>query len=408
MYILHPLVAVTFLLSFLFSTFFVRLWFLKMRARGLLDVPNHRSSHTIPTPRAGAVGVVGGLFLGIFFWELSQYFRNWFAVDVSVPVLLENLSLISPGVPDFTVLSFGFMGFGLFLIGLLDDLMGLSKRIRFLSQFIAGGLAILVLVSGKQNQANWTNLPVISGLGLFGSEISGIFLFLFYCLILFWIVGNCNVFNFMDGVNGIAGLQMILLCLGFLLVSGAMPLNQPASLLFRDGTVLPEVEPFAKSSFFLILFGANVLGFLVWNFPGAKVFLGDSGSSLFGFVYACFSVYYFLYESISPVALILLNSLFLWDSGLTILVRFLNGEKITEPHKKHLYQILARRFGSHTKVTLFYLGMNLFLILPLALYIRYSAIPVTTAVFYYLFVFGIFAIFYFLVLRFKNPEITTR
>ena len=200
------------------------------------------------------------------------------------------------------------------IISLVGDRYHLSPIIRLVFQFTAS----LVFINGI-----WTNHPLSSGGYLMIIPLS------------FYMVGTTNYYNFMDGINGIAGITGVV---GFGLLSYyCFSLNVPSSILTLNICLL-----------------LGCLGFLPFNFPAAKVFMGDVGSILLGFSFAAMVVWL----SKSLLDFICLSAFlfpFYADELTTELVRLKNGEKLWRPHRKHLYQLLANEYGiPHWKVSLGY------------------------------------------------------
>lgn len=213
---------------------------------------------------------------------------------------------------------------GLSLLGFADDRRGLPVRWRLAVQLLAASLLLAAL---------WPEL------GAFGPilPLAG----------LFWLVGFTNLFNFMDGIDGLAATQAVF--------AGAAA----AALAALQGAPYPAVLPFA------CLAGA-ALGFLPWNWPPARLFMGDAGSLMLGFLFAAGGVLSVLRDALSGVAWLILWAPFLVDGGLTLLRRALRGEALTSAHREHAYQRHALRYGSHRPVTLAVLALDLVWLLPLA------------------------------------------
>lgn len=228
---------------------------------------------------------------------------------------------------------------GLFLSGLIvatvgffDDLKGVSVLYRLFWQSLAS-CSLLVSLGG---------FPVID---VYGIQFNCILLNVFGWLFLIWML---NLYNFMDGIDGIATVEAITVSVGAAFI-----------LSLKSGHS-------AIISFLLIISFAS-LGFLVWNFPKARIFMGDTGSGFLGFVLGGATIYA---EVVSPgmfwVFLILL-AVFIVDATLTLVVRALRGERLYEAHRFHAYQNASIHFNSHVKVTCFVAGINLLFLLPLAI-----------------------------------------
>jgi Fuc2NAc and GlcNAc transferase len=148
------------------------------------------------------------------------------------------------------------------------------------------------------------------------------------------IIWFINLYNFLDGINGYAGSEIVFLSIaGFLLFGG---------------------------EHFIILTVAS-LGFLYWNFGNAKIFMGDVGSTLLGYNIAIFTIYYANQEPSNLWIWIILFGVFWFDATLTIFRRYKNKEKLTEAHKKHGYQRLTQSGWSHYKVTNWAIIINIIL-----------------------------------------------
>ena len=260
------------------------------------DVPNTRSSHDTPTPRSGGLGI----FIVFLFISLVFWAMNRATLpDWFFPFVL-------PAV----------------LIGahsLYDDISDRSAIEKLLVQLIAGSV---VVGSGLL-----IDLP-------FGGQL------LSYVVTMLWIVGMTNATNFMDGLDG--------------LVSGIFSL----ALVFFC-IILNSVGHYNLYLFGLTLIAA-LMGFLIYNFPPARIFMGDVGSCLLGFVYAVMVVI-MLDDNHSPwimLACVLLVFNLLFDVGFTVIRRFLNGENIMQAHRSHLFQIMNRLGYQHLTVSLCYLGVT--------------------------------------------------
>ncbi len=199
-------------------------------------------------------------------------------------------------------------------IGTIDDVAGVPVAIRLAAHFVAAIAAALLILP-----------PGVLG----GSPVVLVVAVVF-------IVGMLNIYNFMDGIDGIAGSESAfggLAMIVFAASSGIAGLGQ-----------LGEV-----------VLGAS-LGFLLWNWPRAKIFMGDAASGFLGFLFGCIVVACAVRDLKSVWLWMIVLGVFLVDSELTLLVRFLRGERVYQAHSKHAYQNLARLYRSHLKVTT---GVNL-------------------------------------------------
>jgi Fuc2NAc and GlcNAc transferase len=277
-------------------------------ARSLMDIPNARSSHSVPTPRGGGVAVVF-CFLGAL------------PVFLYMGLLEESLFWALLG-----------SGGGIALLGFLDDHGHIAARWRLLGHFIAAGWVVFFL----------KGLPLIL---LFGA----IYDFSYFGCILaaIYLVWMLNLYNFMDGVDGIASVEAISVCGG-------------AALIYL-------LTDHAEHGYLLIVLAAAVAGFLFWNFPPAKIFMGDAGSGFLGITLACFSLQAGWIAAELLWCWLILLGVFIVDATWTLLRRLFHGEAVYEAHRSHTYQIASRRYGSHLSITLAVLLINLFWLFPWAL-----------------------------------------
>lgn len=283
-------------------------------ARSLMDIPNARSSHSVPTPRGGGVAIVLSFL-------------------AALPVLA--LANMLPWAVMWALLG---AGTGVAVIGFLDDHGHIPAGWRLLGHFAAAIWALFWL----------GGLPPLSlfamslDLGWFGDALAAIYLV--------WLL---NLYNFMDGIDGIASIEAICVCLGSVLIYGVLG--------------------FAGSAYSAVwaapmLLAAAVAGFLWWNFPPpARIFMGDAGSGFLGIALGVLSLQAaWLAPELFGSWLILLG-VFVLDATWTLMRRLLRGEKVYEAHRSHAYQYASRQFGQHLPVTLAVLGINLLWLLPLAL-----------------------------------------
>jgi len=279
-------------------------------ARSLIDIPNERSSHSIPTPRGGGVAIV--------------------LTFLTALPLLGMFDLISPQLL-WALLGAGGM---VALIGFLDDHGHIPSRWRLLAHFASAGWALYWL----------GGLPplllfgVMLDLGWLGHLLAAVYLV--------WLL---NLYNFMDGIDGIAGIEGVTVCLGGVVLY----------LLFSVEVSILVVP--------LLLLAAAVLGFLFWNFPKAKIFMGDAGSGFVGIMLGVLSIQAaWLAPELFWVWMILLG-VFIVDATVTLLRRVANGEKFDEAHRSHAYQYASRKYASHTHVSLVVGLINVVWLFPIAL-----------------------------------------
>lgn len=275
--------------------------------RALVDVPNLRSSHTVPTPRGGGVGIVIPVLCALVFLCLTGN--------------LSKEALIGLGGGGLVVAG----------IGYLDDHSSISPLYRIIFHFLA---ALLVTFS-------LDGLPPIAlpwGLWSFG--------FIGFLLVPLFVVWCLNLYNFMDGIDGIAAIEAITVGLGAWYLLRAAGADGLASAV--------------------MIYVVACAAFSIWNWPPAKIFMGDIGSGFLGFSFGAFVVITFSEAGISPWAWLILLGVFIVDATITLLVRVARGERWYEAHCSHAYQHASRRHGSHRPVTIGVALLNVFWLWPLA------------------------------------------
>lgn len=276
-------------------------------ARGRLDVPNARSSHTQPTPRGG------GLAIAI--------------IATAGCAMLWARGLL--GLRDFLGSALG--GALIAAVGYIDDVRGVTAAKRFGVHALSASLAVGLLTLSETARPFFPQLPTVVVLPLL-------------VLAMIWSV---NLFNFMDGINGIAGSQAAF-------VAGAAALLAALAGGHEGWIALGALTA-----------GAS-LGFLPWNWPSGKIFMGDVGSGFLGFWLAAVAIGLHASGSLSIWTSAMLASVFLADATVTLLRRAARGERWYEAHRSHAYQILSRRWASHDRVTLLVWLINVLIVLPLA------------------------------------------
>lgn len=292
------LLLLVFCLSFVL-TYFVRLFALK---KNIIDTPNERSSHSTPTPRGGGLAIVLVFYIGLslFYWLSS----------------LED------------TVFYGLLGLAsIALIGFIDDHDHIPARYRLLVHFSAAAWACYWLgIIPWAGGVDWLN-------------------YLLWGISLFYLVWLLNLYNFMDGIDGIATVEAITVVAG-------------ASLLLFLDAVDVQLYP-------MLFLVAALLGFLFWNWPPAKIFMGDVGSAFIGILIGAFSLITANNGTLDFSIWLILLAVFISDASYTLLVRLLRGDKVYEAHRSHTYQILSRQYG-HKFVTMAVLLINLIWLLPLA------------------------------------------
>lgn len=268
--------------------------------RRLLDIPNERSSHIRPTPRGGGLAIVMVVLAGS--WLILPFVRS--EVMAWQWLIFTSGALLIAGV------------------SWLDDLRSLSTRVRFAVHLVCALLACVAFGAWKD-----ITLP---GLGCFSLGWLG------WPLTLVWIVGLTNAYNFMDGIDGIAGGQAVAAGLGWAVLGwiGDQPLVSAAGMLVA----------------------AASLGFLGHNWPPAKIFMGDVGSAFLGYTFAVLPVI----AARNNPRFVLIGLLLVWpfvfDAAFTFLRRLRRRENVFAAHRSHLYQRLVISGLSHQMITLLYVG----------------------------------------------------
>ncbi len=276
--------------------------------RRVLDVPNPRSSHTVPTPRGGGIVIVRATLLSL-----------------GAAIALRPIALSPP------LLSYVLGGVVVAAVGWLDDVRGLSSGVRLVAHATAA--ALLLLGAGWWQTAD---LPLAGPVALGWVAIP---------LALLWIVGMTNAYNFMDGIDGIAGVQAV--------VAGAVWAIIGATAASPAVTVVGLGVALSSSAF------------LLHNWSPARIFMGDAGSGFLGFTFAALP---FVILGTAgpegrllrlPVAAALLVWPFVFDALFTVIRRLIRRERVLQPHRSHLYQRLVLAGLGHRSVAALYAGLAL-------------------------------------------------
>jgi Fuc2NAc and GlcNAc transferase len=284
-------------------------WLLRhSRLSRLVDRPNARSSHSTPTPRGGGLGMVVITTCGI----LMLYAARWLSLPLAATLLLGGSSVAA--------------------VGFWDDVRSAPIAVRMAVHIGAAVLAVYCL--GTTSAIRIGGYVVDLG-GILGPVLG--------VLAIVWIL---NLFNFMDGIDGIAASEA-----AFVLF-GAAGLG-----LFVAQASPAEVAP-------ALIAGAACLGFLLWNWPPAAIFMGDVGSGYLGYVIAVLALESSQTTAINNYAWLILGGVFLVDATLTLCRRLLRRERVYQAHRTHAYQWLARRWGSHSVVTIAVIIIDLVWLLP--------------------------------------------
>ena len=282
----------------------LRTWALR---QSLLDIPNQRSCHIHPTPRGGGLAIVLVTTCG------------WIGLGM----------LFRPAVSWGPLATYACGASLIAVVGWLDDLYGLSAATRFAAHGLAALVAVVTL-------GYWQAIPLWPGHGItMGYAGIGI--------TLFWIVGLTNAYNFMDGSDGIAGSQAVIAGLGWACLGW-----------LADSPTIMHLS---------LLLAAASLGFLLHNWPPARIFMGDVGSAFLGYSFAILPLLALREGGALAGASFFLGPLLVWpfvfDSALTFLRRLRRRENVFAAHRSHLFQRLIIAGFSHRFVLFLYSGLAL-------------------------------------------------
>lgn len=285
-----PLAAV---LAFSFTTLLTRRFCDPASSLHLLDLPNERSLHSQPTPRSGGVAILAGFALAFLLWI--------FAISIAGPILW-----LMAGAGIIAAVSF------------LDDSRGLSAGARFLGHLMGAGLVVI--------GAGLTLPPLFPGVSTLSPVWLGVSLSVVY---LVWMV---NLYNFMDGMDGFAA-GMAVIGFGAFAVLGWLAGN---AMFFGVSLIIASA----------------VGGFLMFNFPPARIFMGDTGSATLGLMAGGLSLWGGR-EAVFPFWVsVLVFSPFIVDATVTLLWRLLRREPVWRAHKSHFYQRLVLLGWGHRKTVM--------------------------------------------------------
>ncbi|MFC4169016.1 glycosyltransferase family 4 protein [Teichococcus aestuarii] len=288
-----------------------------MIARPILDHPDHRKAHSRPTPKGGGVGIVCAFVVGMLvLYRVADFARM--ADDRFIGVILAAVAI---GV-----------------VALLDDM----RDFRFVVKLAAQGLAALVAVASglvmTQFAIPWYGVVELGPLGTLAT--------------LFWIIACTNALNFMDGLDGLVGGTVLVVCAGL----GLIGVLQGAWFIYAACLIL----------------GAGVLGFLPFNLHPARIFMGDVGSQFLGFMLAVLGVAAARLDvaQLSFLLVPLLLFAVLFDTGFTLLRRAWMGERVSAPHRTHLFQMAQRSGLSVRAVAALHWGFAAFHVALALLFLR--------------------------------------
>ena len=274
--------------------------------RWLLDHPNERSSHDQPVPRGGglAIAAVFLVAVAVLWWFDPSHSRLFMALLLSGSVVAAA--------------------------GYWDDHVDVRARWRLLLHLGAAVLAAVLMGPMTTIPLPWTTIELPTWLGA--------------TLTVMGLVWLLNLYNFMDGIDGIAGGEAVSVALA------------AAAIGFSQGVATPG----------LVLFAAACAGFLLFNWPPARIFMGDVGSGFAGFVFGLYVVHTSLAAPHWLWVWVILLAVFWIDATVTLLRRLAHGETPYAAHRTHAFQNAARLLGSHRPVTVAVVAINTLFLAPLA------------------------------------------
>lgn len=255
---------------------------------GVIDRPNARSSHEVPTPRGGGLAILAGASISVAF--------------------LATLGVVHRR--DAVILGAG--AWSLAALGWVDDHSSLRASTRLAIQ-VAVALLTVASVGGLPHLQFGALTLHLGRMGI-GVAVIGL-------------VWSTNLFNFMDGIDALAASQASL-------IFGAIG----ALLLSRGDSSLGTIA---------IVLGSASLGFLPWNWPRARIFLGDVGSAPIGYLIGAIGIVSENRRDVPLLITVMISGVFIVDATITLLRRLMRGERLSQAHRNHAYQRLSRAFNSH-------------------------------------------------------------
>jgi Fuc2NAc and GlcNAc transferase len=305
------------LAAYLLTVIGVGYWRLLALRRQILDIPNERSSHTQPTPRSGGVVIS---FVTVVLLLMGAWLESR---------LLDILPFIGGAVLIAVVSWF-------------DDLYSLPSVLRFGVHLLAALIAVFTVGHFSLIQFSFAQIDLAA-------------FYLGHILTILWIVGLTNAYNFMDGIDGIAGAQGVTAGVGWTLIG--LLINEPLVALFGG------------------LLAATCLGFLWHNWHPAKIFMGDVSSAFLGYSFAMLPLLAIKYGTDDvqfPLIGLFLVWTFVFDAVLTFVRRALKGENVFAAHRSHLYQRLVITGFRHDAVTSIYAALSIFGVVAAILWLNHQ------------------------------------
>jgi Fuc2NAc and GlcNAc transferase len=317
------MIVLLYFVAFALSMFLTRQLVVHARKLASIDIPNERSSHSAPTPRGGGIAFVLTSVLGF--------------ITIAILTSQFGVELLGLSVAGGLVAT----------VGHLDDRKRISGAIvRLFAHSIAA--TILVVAIGLPDSISFFNQSIEAGLVIH----------LIIGIALVWLL---NLFNFMDGTDGIAASEA-----AFVALTGALLT-----------IVMTSTSDHSAAGFAL---AASVLGFLVYNWSPAKIFMGDVGSGFLGITIAGLALLSTQQNAELLWVWIILLGVFVTDATITLLRRLAQKQKPHVAHRSHAYQHLAFRYQSHSKVAIGMLAINVLWLLPIAFLVADGRLIGTTGV----------------------------
>jgi Fuc2NAc and GlcNAc transferase len=280
----------------------------RSRATGFMDVPNARSSHQVPTPTGGGLAIVLTVVAGYALLTLQEALGGAFFGTACAGAVVAGA-------------------------GFLDDRHRLPASWRLLVHVTAALVAFRIWGSPgavRIGAADWQPVALLG-----------------FLLVVFAAVWAINLFNFMDGIDGLAASQAIFM-------TAAAAWIGPAAGASGDALRAQ------------LLLGAACAGFALWNWPPARIFMGDVGSGFVGYLLGCMVLAAMRTSDVALWIWLTLGAVFVIDTTVTLARRLGRGERVHEAHRSHAYQWLARRWHSHRRTTLAVWAVNIAWLLPCA------------------------------------------
>ncbi|WOJ98465.1 glycosyltransferase family 4 protein [Congregibacter brevis] len=307
------------LLALLLGVMFTAVYLPLAKRLRFLDAPNHRSAHVVVTPSSGGLAIVAAIVVSLL---ASEAFG-------------QNLDQASLSTMLWLIVA-------VCALGAWDDRRPVPVYLRLAVFLLLSALAVFASL-GSEPMPSWMWPLLVVGFA--------------------WLL---NLYNFMDGIDGLAALHTVMVAGGMLAV---------ALITGAERTYL----------MLCVIIIGGYAGFLAFNWPPAKLFMGDAGSLSAGMLIGWLGLLALQDAHLPTIAWWLLMSPFLLDTGVTLMERVIQRERLTEAHSGHCYQRLARHWGSHRRVDLALLLLHLCWLLPLAILSAFGGLPEWTLLFLGLF-----------------------